>query len=61
MMAPDDPWLHTLVERYHGGYYLFRFEPTREDRARFAVRDWWNNRVIGWRRGARRLLGLERR
>jgi hypothetical protein len=61
LMASDDPWLHTPVERYQGGYYLFRFEPTRKDRARFAVRDWWDNRVIGWRRRARRVLGLERR
>ena len=60
LMAPDDPWSHASVERYHGGYYLFRFEPTANDRRRFAVADYWHVHTIGWRRRVRRVVGLER-
>jgi hypothetical protein len=60
MMAPDDPWEHADRERYQGGYWLFRFEPTVADRVRFGAADWWSNRLIGWRRRVRRAAGRER-
>jgi hypothetical protein len=59
-MAPDDPWGPHQIERYQSGYWLVRFEPSTRERGLFAMSDWWNSGIIGWRRRVRRALGLER-
>jgi len=61
MMSADDPWEHAAWERYQGGYWLTRYEPSPSDRRTFKASDWWNSRIIGSRRRVRRLFGLERR
>jgi hypothetical protein len=59
LMAADDPWSHASVERYQGGYFLFRFEPTLSERRQFAIVHYWYNTTIKWRRRLWRLARLE--
>ena len=47
-------------ERYHSGYWIFRFEPSPSVRVSSGVSNLWHNTAIGFRRRVRRLCRLER-